>query len=125
MSDTVEEQHALMVKSLIKDPNEIGLDLRDLALMHDLYGITGEVGELVDAIKKHTIYGKTLDLDNIIEELGDLEFYLQDLRTNLGLTREQTLVSNMEKLAKRYPNFNYTDARALARADKISQPQNG
>lgn len=44
---------------------------------HAAMGIVGEIGELVDAIKKHTIYGKPLDTVNIMEEIGDCLFYLR------------------------------------------------
>lgn len=46
-------------------------------LAHALLGVISELGELADAWKKHTIYGQTLDRNNMIEELGDLRFYLQ------------------------------------------------
>jgi len=44
---------------------------------HALLGVIGELGELVDAYKKHKIYGKTFDRVNFIEELGDMRFYMQ------------------------------------------------
>lgn len=72
----------------------------------------------MDGIKKYVIYNKTLDMNNIVEELGDIEFYLQGLRESLGVTREQTLIRNMTKLAKRYEGYAYTDQAAHARADK-------
>jgi NTP pyrophosphatase (non-canonical NTP hydrolase) len=53
-------------------------------LEHAYLGIIGEIGELTDTIKKHEIYGKELDQENIREELGDLRFYLQML-INEGL----------------------------------------
>lgn len=46
--------------------------------------IPGEAGELFDAVMKQ-------DEANAIEELGDLEFYIEGLRTPLGITREETL----------------------------------
>ena len=46
-------------------------------LEHASLGLIGECGELADAWKKHIIYGRELDLENVIEELGDLRFYLQ------------------------------------------------
>jgi len=109
-----------MVAALVK-PGQTILDQmngRDAGLMHAVLGISGEAGELVDAIKKKIIYGKAIDVPNIVEELGDMEFYMEDLRRHLGITREQCLAGNMSKLAQRYPSFRYTDAAAIARADK-------
>ena len=67
--------------------------------------------------KKHAIYNKPLDRDNVVEELGDIEFYLQQLRVRLSITREETLHANVQKLRKRYAS-GYSDAAAQARADK-------
>lgn len=86
--------------------------------LHGALGVCGESGELGDAIKKEYIYGKPRDLDNIIEELGDLEFYVQYIRKHYGVSRQQVLQANADKLAKRYVNLKYSDAAAIARADK-------
>ena len=53
----------------------------------------------------------------MIEELGDLEFYMQGLRDALKITREETLKINMQKLEKRYGGL-YSNEAAQARADK-------
>lgn len=87
-------------------------------LLHATIGIAGEAGELLDAIKKHWVYGKPLDIDNVVEELGDIEFYCQALRSLIGRPRLQILEANVTKLRKRYP-AGYTDAHAAARLDKV------
>lgn len=86
--------------------------------LHMAVGISGEAGELLDAVKKAAIYCKPLDITNVIEELGDLEFYMEGLRQGLGITREQCITANGEKLLKRYGSGTYSDAQAQARADK-------
>lgn len=85
---------------------------------HMATGIAGEAGELLDAVKKYAVYNKPLDLENVIEELGDLEFYMQGLRTALRVSREEVLKTNADKLSKRYHLGTYSDAQAQARADK-------
>lgn len=89
--------------------------------MHAAVGISGEAGELLDAVKKVWVYEKPIDIVNIVEELGDLEFYMQALRSLLGVTREEVIQANVEKLNRRYPG-GYTDAAAIARADKAATP---
>lgn len=84
---------------------------------HMAKGVAGEAGELLDAIKQWTVYNKPLDMANVVEELGDLEFFMEGLRQRLGIQRETTLLNNVEKLSKRYKQ-KYTDAEAAARADK-------
>jgi len=112
--------HSEMVKALVKPGEAILLTLTPAKadLWHGATGVVGEAGELIDAVKKHVIYNKPLDLINVIEELGDLEFYMEQIRQNLGITREETLGGNIAKLSKRYEGLKYSDAGAQARADK-------
>lgn len=87
-------------------------------LLHMTVGVAGEAGELLDAIKKTVIYNKEIDRENVIEELGDLEFYMEGVRQNLGITREETIAHNIAKLGVRYQQFQYTDSQAQGRRDK-------
>lgn len=86
--------------------------------LHMVVGISGEAGELLDAIKKHTVYQKPLDIVNVVEELGDIEFYMEGLRQGLGITRDAVLAANVYKLSKRYPNKAFSTQAAITRADK-------
>ncbi len=85
--------------------------------LHMAVGVAGEGGELLDAVKRWAIYQKPIDRDNVVEELGDLEFFMAGLRLRMGITREETLEANVGKLDKRYRK-GYTDEEAAARADK-------
>ena len=87
-------------------------------LVHAAIGISGEAGEILDTVKKTWVYGKPVDRENLIEELGDIEFYLQALRDLVDVRREEVLAANVAKLTKRYPDGVYTDEHAIARADK-------
>lgn len=119
MSD-IENKHAEMVTCLVKSPTVIKETLTTLKcdLIHAAMGVSGEAGELLDAIKKHVIYDKPLDYTNVVEELGDLEFYMEQMRQALSIKREATLDANMKKLAERYKNYQYTDQQAQDRNDK-------
>ncbi len=120
MSSMVEANHHDMVDILAKPGKDINEQMTDeeAHLIHMVMGICGEAGELLDAIKKFVIYKKPLDRENVVEELGDLEFYLEGLRQGLGVKREITLIHNLEKLAKRYKGYQYSNEAAQARADK-------
>lgn len=87
-------------------------------LNHSALGIAGEAGELVDCIKKHTIYGKELDISNLIEELGDLMFYIQTLMLAHNISLREILQTNADKLSVRYKGMVYTDKAAQDREDK-------
>lgn len=117
---TQEQQFRDMVNALAKPGEQIIATLSpDKAHeLHMAVGISGESGELLDAIKKYVIYNKPLDIENVIEELGDLEFYMQGLRESLGITREETLTHCQQKLAQRYAAGRYSDTAAQERADK-------
>lgn len=86
-------------------------------LLHAAVGVAGEAGELLDAIKKHWIYSKPLDRENLIEECGDALFYISALLDNCGSSLPEAMHENMAKLNKRYP-AGYTDQAAQERADK-------
>jgi NTP pyrophosphatase (non-canonical NTP hydrolase) len=113
-------KHHEMVKALAKSGEQIAAEINadDAHLMHMAIGISGEAGELLDAIKKQVIYRKPLDRENVLEELGDLEFYMEGIRQGLGITREQCLEANIAKLSRRYEGMKYTDDAAQERADK-------
>lgn len=113
-------KHNEMVAALAK-PGQAIIDSLSETKAHALHmavGISGEAGELLDAVKKHVIYNKPLDRENAIEELGDLEFYMEGLRQAFGITREETIAANIAKLGVRYSAGSYSDAQAQARADK-------
>lgn len=110
--------HSEMVARLMKPKAELQFTPEQCDMIHAILGISGECGELLDAIKKHVIYGKKLDMENMREEMGDLHFYLAHLHAITGISEEDAKAANMAKLAKRYPGYNYTDNRAKKRADK-------
>lgn len=86
--------------------------------MHAAIGISGEAGELIDAVKKNWVYNKELDLGNVKEELGDLMFYIQAMAQLCGFNTQDILQANADKLAKRYVGLKYSNTAAIARADK-------
>ena len=112
-----------MVLALAKPGAKIKEELtpQETHLWHMATGVAGEGGELLDAIKKHVIYRKPLDRENVIEELGDLEFYMCAIREELGISREEVLDANIAKLSERYKKLQYSDDGAQARADKQTE----
>lgn len=86
-------------------------------LIHAALGLSSDVGEFVDCIKKHAIYGKDLDKKNAIEELGDVLWFVVLACNTLNVNLSDVMRANIEKLAKRYSD-KYSDEAAIARADK-------
>lgn len=116
-------EHHQLVQALAKPGADIVATLtpESAHLLHMAVGVSGEAGELLDAVKKAAIYVKPIDRENVIEELGDLEFYMEGLRQGLGITREETLKANIAKLSKRYASGKYSNQQAQERADKQSE----
>ena len=92
----------------------------EMNLIHAAMGLASDAGEFVDCVKKHTIYGKELDTENAIEELGDVLWFIVFAANTLNVTLAEVMQANVNKLAKRYP-FMYSDEAAIARADKITE----
>lgn len=51
----------------------------------DSWGIFGEVGEVIDTLKKHVYHGKALNVDQLLLELGDTMWYVVDLIDAKGI----------------------------------------
>lgn len=66
-------------------------------------GISGESGEVSDIIKKHLFQGHELNIDDLVEEIGDVMFYIVNLCNQLDLDLEYIIDLNYQKLLKRYP----------------------
>lgn len=69
-----------------------------------VYGLNGESGEVIDLLKKHEFQGHDLDRDKLIDEAGDVAWYLALLASALGVTLEEIMQKNVDKLKKRYPD---------------------
>jgi hypothetical protein len=84
-----EIKHNEMVRALAKDGWLIKNEMSggDCHLLHMALGFVGEVAELQEPFEEDCDQ-KPLDVENVVEELGDMEFYLEGLRQGLGLEYE-------------------------------------
>ena len=90
--------------------------------LHMAIGLLGEAGEILEGVILE-IEQFPRNIENEIEESGDIEFYHEGYRQACGFSREAAIKANIEKLGKRYRGHKYTDAQAIARADKASLPE--
>ena len=106
----------LALKTLNKDVFE----QKDLILNASL-GLSGEVGEVNDIIKKYMYHGHKLDDDmkeKIILELGDVCWYVALMAWAIDKTKfEDVLNKNIEKLEKRYHGEFSTEKSINRKAD--------
>lgn len=66
-------------------------------------GISGEAGEVTDYLKKVVFHDHNLNKEKVLEELGDVLWYVACTAEILGFNLEQIAEMNIEKLKKRYP----------------------
>ena len=94
--------------SLRTESNNFNIDGVDPRVLHAAIGLSTEVGELLDPIKKTIFYNKPLDVTNIKEESGDLLWYLAILYDAIGTDFETESTRVINKLKARFPE-KYTD----------------
>ncbi len=85
-------------------------------LTNGVMGLCGEAGEVIDLVKKHLFHGHVLDREKLIDELGDVAWYLAECATALEIPLEEILERNIEKLKARYP-AGFSSQRSIKRVD--------
>lgn len=71
-------------------------------LHNGVRGLSDEVGELNACLKSWIEYGKPLNLDNVLEECGDVLWRTAQILTTVGYTLQEALEANLRKLNVRY-----------------------
>lgn len=89
----------------------------EIDLIHAALGISSEAGEFSDAMKKSLYYGDMIDRAALIEELGDILYYVAMACDALDVHIATVMEANVEKLRRRYPE-KFTTKAARERADK-------
>ena len=75
-------------------------------------------GEVVDLIKKHLFQGHPLSREKMLEEAGDVAWYLAYLCTALDADLSDVMQANIDKLAIRYPE-GFTELASMERVDTV------
>ncbi|PEM64410.1 nucleoside triphosphate pyrophosphohydrolase family protein [Bacillus toyonensis] len=108
----INEMNDYQSKTLRTWNTEEGSDFR---LSNVALGLSGESGEVSDAIKKAIYHGhgfktpftrdkpKAVDKLELAKELGDIMYYISVGAHELGYTLQEIAEININKLAKRYP----------------------
>ena len=78
---------------------------RDDAYWYACLGMAGETGEVIEIIKKVVRDKESVvdsgDLHNLRLEIGDVLWYMTRLLNELGLTLDEVIAANVEKLTHR------------------------
>jgi NTP pyrophosphatase (non-canonical NTP hydrolase) len=80
------------------------LDLDQAALVDYAIGLCGEAGEFIDLVKKAVFHKHAVDKTKLIEELGDVLWYVAALANTFEITMEELGGINIAKLKRRYPD---------------------
>ena len=83
-------------------------------LLHALFGIGSECGEILGIYQK-VFQGHEIDEDKVIDEMGDLMWFLAELADCLNVELDFVGRHNIEKLFKRYPGAGFSVERSLHR----------
>lgn len=70
-------------------------------LVENTLGLVGEAGEVAEKVKKIFRDGNSADKDQIKKELGDVLFYVTALGGYFGITLDDILTHNVNKLEDR------------------------
>jgi hypothetical protein len=109
--------YADMVKALAKPGLAIVASLTPETAhnLHMAIGVSGETGELLDSIEESIRTNVPFDMANIIEELGDIEFYMEGMYQGTGVTRDE-----VKQLLDTNAVFNITNMDVLKVATYLS-----
>ena len=72
-------------------------------ILNACLGLSGEVGEFNDMIKKWIFHEKQFDVDHAKKEAGDICWYLAMLCESFGWSLDEIMKMNVDKLKARYP----------------------
>lgn len=66
-------------------------------------GLSGEVGELNDLLKKAIFHGHPIETDHVKKEIGDIMWYIALMCESFGFDMCEIAQLNIDKLKARYP----------------------
>ena len=72
-------------------------------ILNGVLGLAGESGEVADIVKKHLFQGHELNTAKLLDELGDVLWYIAITAKGIGVELDDIAAHNIDKLRKRYP----------------------
>ena len=72
-------------------------------LLNGCLGLSGEVGELLDEVKKIVFHEKDMDETHLKKELGDVIWYVAMFCFAMDWNLDEIMQMNIDKLKARYP----------------------
>lgn len=95
---TGKEYQELAARTINKDLTLIG------QRHHALFGLAGEVGELLSLYQKELQGHGMPSREHLLKECGDLLWFVSEFLTSQGMSFDECMETNIDKLKKRYPD---------------------
>lgn len=87
-------------------------DIKNGDLINGVMGLAGEAGECIDYVKKAIFHKHDFNATELAKELGDIMWYVAMCCNAIGISLDDVMQGNIEKLKRRYPNgFNEHDSQ--------------
>ena len=87
----------------LSDTTENGIGEDTGTILLSCLGLSGEVGEFNDMIKKWIFHEKDLDEEHLKKELGDIMWYIAMMCHAFRWNLDEIMEMNINKLKARYP----------------------
>lgn len=88
---------------LANKANDVNLNVEVGLMLQASLGLSGEIGELNDMIKKWIFHEKEMDWEHLKKEIGDVCWYIAAMCEAIGINFSDVLQKNVDKLKARYP----------------------
>lgn len=100
-----------LVESMYENENGVSFTPQQMDILHGVLGVFSEGAEILEALMKCVSSESDLDKVNIVEEVGDVAWYLALMLRAVDGTFNMAMEKNINKLKIRFPNeFSTKDA---------------
>ena len=113
---TVKEYQFLAARTI-----NTALDEKEL-ITNGVMGLCDEAGEAIGLVKKWLGQGHELDRAHLVEELGDVAWYIAETATAIGVELEEVCKANIQKLMERYPE-GFSAERSVHRKEYLNRQE--
>lgn len=97
---TANHEASIFLKDVLDGCDGTGTDFGKA--LNAALGLSGEVGEFNDMLKKNIFHGKKLDVEHLKKELGDICWYVALACDAFGWDMDEIMQMNIDKLTSRY-----------------------
>lgn len=90
-------------------------------LLHASLGLSSEAGEVADLLKKEQTAGVPITNEKLLEELGDVLWYVALALKQAGLSMESAMACNIRKLRSRQAHGKLPELESVFFEEEVSR----